>query len=73
MSCIKNLADPDPNNWISSGCPLPIMMHTERRKGKDVPVIKKALVDLDGPIFGAFKEVRDKWALLDCYQSPGPI
>jgi hypothetical protein len=51
MSCIKNLADPNPSNWLACGCPLPMMMHTERRKGKDVPVIKKALVDLDGEMF----------------------
>jgi pyrophosphate--fructose-6-phosphate 1-phosphotransferase len=49
------------------------MMNLERRKGKEVPVIKKALVDLEGPIFGAYVAVRDKWAVLDCYRSPGPI
>lgn len=67
MSCIKNLSDPDATKWVASGCPLPLMMHLERRKGKDVPVIKKALVDLDGDVFKAFKAVRDKWAILDCY------
>jgi pyrophosphate--fructose-6-phosphate 1-phosphotransferase len=49
------------------------MMHLERRKGKMVPVIKKALVDLEGDMFKSFVAVRDKWALLDCYISPGPI
>jgi pyrophosphate--fructose-6-phosphate 1-phosphotransferase len=49
------------------------MMHLERRKGKDIPVIKKALVELEGPIFKAYVAVREKWALLDCYISPGPI
>lgn len=73
MSCIKNLGDRDPSKWKCAGCPLPTMMNIERRKGKDVPVIKKALVELEGPMFKAYEAVRDKWALLDCYQSPGPI
>ena len=73
MSCVKNLKDRDPRNWIAAGCPLPTMMHLERRKGKDVPVIKKALVDLDGDMYKAYVAVRDKWAYLDCYKSPGPI
>lgn len=38
------------------------MMNVEKRKGKDVPVIKKALVDLDGPLFKLFANERDKWA-----------
>jgi diphosphate-dependent phosphofructokinase len=73
MSCVKNIYDRDYKNWIAAGCPLPTMMNVERRKGKDVPVIKKALVELDGPIFKAYKAVRDQWAVLDCYRSPGPI
>ena len=73
MSCVKNLQDRDYKNWIAGGCPLPTMMHIERRKGKDVPVIKKALVELDGPIFKAYAAVRDQWAVLDAYRSPGPI
>jgi hypothetical protein len=73
MSCIKNLGDPNPLNWVAAGCPLPAMMGIERRKGKDKPVITKALVELDGPMFKCFEAVRTKWAYLDCYQSPGPI
>lgn len=73
MSCIKNLKDRDPKNWIAAGCPLPTMMHLERRKGKDVPVIKKALVDLEGQKYLSYVAVREKWAALDCYRSPGPI
>lgn len=49
------------------------MMGVERRSGKDKPVISKALVELDGGMFQAYKAVRDKWAYLDCYVSPGPI
>lgn len=49
------------------------MMHVERRTGKDSVVIKKALVELDGDMFKSYEAVREKWAVLDCYQSPGPI
>mmetsp|Transcript_38639 Transcript_38639/g.36996 ORF Transcript_38639/g.36996 Transcript_38639/m.36996 type:complete len:361 (+) Transcript_38639:1220-2302(+) len=73
MSCVKNLQDPNPENWVAAGCPLINMMHLERRKGKDLPVIKKALVELDGEMFKAYEAVRDKWAYLDCYVCPGPI
>ena len=73
MSCVKNLTDKDPSNWIAAGCPLPTMMHLERRAGKDKPVIEKALVELDGGMFKAYEAVREKWAYLDCYSSPGPI
>lgn len=72
ISCIKNLGDPSPKNWVPFGSPLPSMMHLERRAGKDKPVIKKALVELDGDMFKAFAAVREKWAVLDCYVSPGP-
>jgi hypothetical protein len=73
MSCVKNLTDRDPRNWTAAGCPLPTMMGMERRKGKDKPVISKALVELDGGMFKAYEAVRDKWAYLDCYVSIGPI
>lgn len=73
MSCVKNLGDPNPANWVAAGCPLPTMMGMERRKGKDKPVITKALVELDQPMFKCYEAVRKRWAVLDCYQSPGPI
>lgn len=49
------------------------MMGIERRHGKDKPVISKALVRLDGGMFKAYEAVREKWAILDAYKSPGPI
>jgi hypothetical protein len=57
----------------SGGAPLVRMMNVERRKGKDKPVIKKALVDLGGLPFRTFAEKRDQWAMRDCYRCPGPI
>ena len=73
MSCVKNLNDKDPRRWVIAGTPLPTMMGVERRKGKNVPVITKALVELDGAMFKAYQAVREKWGYLDCYVSPGPI
>lgn len=67
MSCVKNLSERDSTKWICAGCPLPTMMGIERRKGKNVPVITKALVELEGQMFKSYAAVRDKWALLDCY------
>lgn len=50
MSCIRELHK-NPSEWNAAGFPLVTMMDVETRKGKSVPVIKKALVDLDGPLF----------------------
>jgi pyrophosphate--fructose-6-phosphate 1-phosphotransferase len=49
------------------------MMNIEHRHGKEKPVIKKALVDLEGKPFKAFSAVRDKWALSSDYRIPGSI
>jgi hypothetical protein len=49
------------------------MMAVERRKEKDVPVIRKALVDLDGRPFQEFSRNRERWALNNEYLYPGPI
>jgi 6-phosphofructokinase len=73
MSVISGLSDPYPHKWIPAGCPLMSMMNVERRKGKDVPVIKKALVELDGKMFKFYEKVRETWALNDAYITPGPI
>jgi diphosphate--fructose-6-phosphate 1-phosphotransferase len=73
MSVLRHLSKENPSNWIPAGCPLMTMMGVERRKGKDVPVIKKALVELDGPLFKFYEAVRNIWALNDSYIQPGPI
>lgn len=73
MSVIRGLSDNNPANWIPGGCPLMTMMNVERRKGKDVPVIKKALVELDGNMYKYYQIVKETWALNDSYTIPGPI
>eukprot|EP01087_Luapelamoeba_hula_P019114 TRINITY_DN6287_c0_g1_i1.p1 TRINITY_DN6287_c0_g1~~TRINITY_DN6287_c0_g1_i1.p1 ORF type:complete len:587 (-),score=84.94 TRINITY_DN6287_c0_g1_i1:124-1845(-) len=60
-------------DWKCGGVPLTNMMNVERRKGKDKPVIKKALVELDKKPFLEFKKHRARWAIEDCYRNPGPI
>ncbi|MDR2693642.1 MAG: diphosphate--fructose-6-phosphate 1-phosphotransferase [Chitinispirillales bacterium] len=72
LSSIRNLTKPA-DQWVAGGIPLTMMMNLERRHGKDTPVIKKALVELYGKPFLEFAAHREKWALLDDYQYPGPI
>jgi len=72
LSSIKNTTKPA-SEWVAGGVPLTMMMNMERRHGEMKPVIKKALVELDGPVFKALEENREKWALNDCYIFPGAI
>jgi pyrophosphate--fructose-6-phosphate 1-phosphotransferase len=50
-----------------------MMMNLERRHGKEKPVIRKALVELDGKPFQRFAACRDEWARTTSYVYPGPI
>ena len=59
--------------WVAGGVPITMMMNMERRNGKMKPVIRKALVDLDGNPFKTFVGCRDRWAKETCYVYPGPI
>ena len=72
MATIKDLNKPVAE-WEIAGVPLTAMFTMEMRKGKEVPVIKKCLVDLDGPLFKEFCKKRDAWELTDDYVYPGPI
>ena len=72
MSSVRNLKDAA-KNWIPGGIPMTQMMNIERRHGKDKPVIKKALVELDGMPFKTFAANRDTWAIETSYIYPGPI
>ena len=60
-------------DWECGGIPLTMMMNIERRKGKEKPVIKKALVELKGEPFKHLLKNRADWAELDLYTFPGPI
>lgn len=72
MSCIKNLNSKS-TDWIAGGVPLTMLMNMEERYGVQKPVIKKALVDLEGRPFKEFVENRDKWAFNNLYLYPGPV
>lgn len=72
MACLTGLTRP-PAEWQPKGVPLTSMMAVERRKGKDKPVIRKALVELEGAPFRALAQRRDAWRLRTAFASPGPI
>jgi len=72
ISSIKNLTLPA-DQWIAGGIPLTMMMNLEQRHGAKKPVIKKALVDLNGMPFKTFAEKRDTWADKTCFLVPGAI
>ena len=72
MSSIKNTNLPV-DQWIAGGIPITMMMNMEKRNGEMKPVIRKALVELDGKPFKFFASQRDKWALETAYVFPGPI
>ena len=72
MSVIKNTTAPAAE-WIAGGVPITMMMNLEKRSGKMKPVIRKALVELDGKPFKFFAARREDWALNTCYVYPGSI
>lgn len=72
LSSIRNLSE-SADKWIAGGMPITKMMNIERRHGQDKPVIRKALVELDGKPFMYFASKRDEWAEKTCYTFPGAI
>ena len=72
LSKVSNLSAPA-NEWVAGGMPITKMMNIERRHGEDKPVIKKALVELDGAPFKYFEAHREEWAADTCFTFPGAI
>lgn len=72
MASLRNVAEPA-SAWIAGGIPLTMMMNMERRHGENRPVIRKALVELDGKPFLQFASQRQEWAEGTHYVYPGPI
>lgn len=60
-------------NWQAGGIPITMMMNMEQRHGEKKPVIKKALVELDGRPFKYFEAHREKWAIETDFTFPGAI
>ena len=72
MAVVKNTTAPA-DQWIAGGVPITMRMNMERRAGEMKPVIRKALVELDGAPFKEFAAHRDEWARKTAYIYPGPI
>ena len=72
LSKVSNLSKPA-EEWIAGGMPITKMMNIERRHGEDKPVIRKALVELDGKPFQYFAAHRDEWAENTCFTFPGAL
>ena len=72
MAIVKNTTA-GTDQWKAGGVPITMMMNMEKRNGEMKPVIRKALVELDGTPFKTFAAQRDKWAKETCYIYPGPI
>ena len=72
LSKVSNLSAPAVE-WVAGGMPITKMMNIERRHGEDKPVIKKALVELDGAPFKYFEAHRAEWAENTCFRYPGAI
>ncbi len=72
MAIVKNTTAPA-EQWIAGGVPITMMMNMERRHGKMKPVIRKALVLLDGAPFKEFAAHREEWAEQTAFVYPGPI
>lgn len=72
MAIVKNTTART-DEWKAGGVPITMMMNMERRNGEMKPVIRKALVELEGKPFKAFVAQRDQWAKDTCYVYPGPI
>ncbi|MCF7928401.1 MAG: diphosphate--fructose-6-phosphate 1-phosphotransferase [Spirochaetales bacterium] len=72
IAAVRSLDKPA-DQWEAGGIPLTMMMNMEQRHGKKKPVIKKALVELDGGPFRTFAAKRDQWAEKTLFSFPGAI
>lgn len=72
MAIVKNTTA-STDEWKAGGVPITMMMNMEKRNGEMKPVIRKALVELDGKPFKTFAAKRDEWAMNTEYVYPGPI
>ena len=72
LSKVSNISRPA-EEWVAGGMPITKMMNMERRNGEDKPVIRKALVELDGAPFKFFEAHREEWAVKTSFTYPGAI
>ena len=72
MSAVCHLSKPS-LEWGICAIPITSLMNLEMRSGKEKPVIRKALIDLNGAPYKFFERNRSKWMEEDHYLYPGPI
>jgi len=72
MAIVQNTTRPA-CEWKAGGVPITMMMNLERRNGEMKPVIRKALVELEGKPFKTFEQKRGEWARKTAFIYPGPI
>ena len=75
IASVKNLLAPI-KEWACGGVPVTSLCVIERRHGKDKPVIKKFLVEMEGPMsmpYEVFVKMRDELRMIDAYSVIGPI
>ena len=72
LSSVTQLSKPA-DQWQAGGIPITMMMNLEQRHGEQKPVIRKALVELDGEPFRYFAAHRDEWAVTTSFTFPGAI
>ena len=72
MSSISNITL-GYEKWEAGGIPITMLLNMEQRHGQQKPVIRKALVELDGVPFQTMENSRKEWSVEDSYVYPGPI
>ncbi|MDR0538554.1 MAG: diphosphate--fructose-6-phosphate 1-phosphotransferase [Tannerellaceae bacterium] len=72
MASVTNTTAPA-SEWEAGGIPITMMMNMEYRNEGSKPVIRKALVELDGAPFLTFAKRREDWKKSTSYLYPGPI
>lgn len=72
ICALRGLAGP-PERWQARAVPITALMHLEQRRGRATPVVAKAHVRLDGPVFRALAAERERMTDDDGYRYPGPI
>ncbi|MDE3046661.1 MAG: diphosphate--fructose-6-phosphate 1-phosphotransferase [Verrucomicrobiota bacterium] len=71
--CAIQFLAKSPEKWALRLVSIIQLMCLEMRKGKQKPVIQKALVDIKGKVFAQYQKVRSTDELEDRYRYPGPI
>jgi pyrophosphate--fructose-6-phosphate 1-phosphotransferase len=72
ITSVRNISKPAAE-WSAGGVPITMMMNMEQRHGVQKPVIRKALVELDGAPFKELNAHRDEWAVKTSFVFPGSI